>query len=179
MNSPKTHVWIWIAVMGNAVCREMGPFKLSWNGVSPGGLNDCPVTRWLLEAPFWQHSEVCSHQAFLSLHVRMTGTAKSNRNCLACFEEAFGKLLWSCYLSLPPNLGDMGRGNCSVLPQPDSRHFSNLSFHTRSESSRGILLGIQVSSTRWLSLIENTSGFHFLLNKSFVFCCCCFLKALD
>ena len=163
---------------GKCCLQRNGTVQAELKWCFPWWIERLPSDTLTPGSSLWQHSEVCSHQAFLSLHVRMTGTAKSNRNCLACFEEAFGKLLWSCYLSLPPNLGDMGRGNCSVLPQPDSRHFSNLSFHTRSESSRGILLGIQVSSTRWLSLIENTSGFHFLLNKSFVFCCC-FLKALD
>ena len=115
----------------------------------------------ILESVLAKHFFLCMQE--------WQSTAKSNRNCLACFEEAFGKLLWSCYLSLPPNLGDMGRGNCSVLPQPHSRHFSNLSFHTRPESPCGILLGIQVSSIRQLSLIESASGFDFLLKRSFLF----------
>lgn len=86
------------------------------------------------------------------------------------FKEAFGKLLWSCHLSLPQNPGDVGRENCSVLPQPVSRRFSYLLFHTRSEGPCGILLGTQASSTRKIGeLLFNrklyASSFHFPLNK--------------
>lgn len=44
--------------------KNWGLFKLSFSEV-PSRLNNCPRTHRLLEAPFWQCSEICSCQTFL------------------------------------------------------------------------------------------------------------------
>lgn len=120
------------------LCREMVLCKLSLN-VS---LVDWTTAHWHtdrwklpLEA-FW--SLFLPNMSFFSC--KNDSKQPNQTGTVWLVLRSLWKTASSCHLSLPPNSGDIGRKNCSVILLRLSRHFSYLFFHTRSECACGRLL---------------------------------------